>query len=37
MAGIKVYKPTSPGRRGGSVSDFSDITRTTRSGRCSSR
>lgn len=29
MAGIRIYKPTTPGRRGGSVSDFSDITRTT--------
>ncbi len=28
MAGIKQYKPTSPGRRAGSVSDFSDITCT---------
>ncbi|MFC1705492.1 50S ribosomal protein L2 [Planctomycetota bacterium] len=28
MGGVKVFKPTSPGRRGGSVSDFSDITRT---------
>ncbi|RME72675.1 MAG: 50S ribosomal protein L2 [Planctomycetota bacterium] len=25
--GIKVYKPTTPGRRGGSVSDFAEITR----------
>src|SRR5437588_6053447 len=24
--GIRQYKPTTPGRRGGSVSDFSDIT-----------
>lgn len=29
MAGIKLYKPTTPGRRGGSVSDCSDITSTT--------
>jgi len=28
MAGIRIYKPTTPGRRGGSVSDFKDITRT---------
>jgi len=27
--GIRVYKPTSPGRRNSSVSDFADITRTT--------
>ena len=27
--GIRLYKPTSPGRRFGSVSDFSEITRTT--------
>ena len=27
--GIKVYKPTSPGRRKSSVSDFKEITRTT--------
>lgn len=27
--GIKKYKPTSPGRRGMSVSDFAEITRTT--------
>ena len=27
--GIKKYKPTSPGRRQMSVSDFSEITRTT--------
>ncbi len=27
--GIRIYKPTSPGRRGGSVSDFSDITKKT--------
>jgi large subunit ribosomal protein L2 len=27
--GIKIYKPTTPGRRGGSVSDFSEITCTT--------
>jgi len=27
--GIKVYKPTSPGRRNMSVSDFSEITRST--------
>jgi large subunit ribosomal protein L2 len=27
--GVKKYKPTSPGRRGMSVSDFSDITSTT--------
>src|SRR5713101_4110341 len=24
--GIRFYKPTTPGRRGGSVSDFADIT-----------
>src|SRR5262245_12129494 len=24
--GIRQYKPTTPGRRGGSVSDFSDLT-----------
>lgn len=29
MAGVRLYKPTTPGRRGGSVSDFSDITRST--------
>ncbi|MHC4390869.1 MAG: 50S ribosomal protein L2 [Planctomycetota bacterium] len=28
MAGVRLYKPTTPGRRGGSVSDFSDITRS---------
>jgi large subunit ribosomal protein L2 len=28
MAGIRIFKPTTPGRRGGSVSDFADITRT---------
>lgn len=27
--GIKTYKPTSPGRRGGSVLDYSEITSTT--------
>jgi large subunit ribosomal protein L2 len=27
--GLKKYKPTSPGRRFQSVSDFSEITRTT--------
>src|SRR5688572_17926921 len=27
--GIRYYKPTSAGRRGGSVSDFAEITRTT--------
>ena len=27
--GIKVYKPTSPGRRGMSVSTFEGITRTS--------
>jgi ribosomal protein L2 len=27
--GIKVYRPTSPGRRGMSVSDFEEITRST--------
>src|SRR3990167_3108723 len=26
--GIKIYKPTNPGRRKSSVQDFSDITRT---------
>jgi len=26
--GIKVYKPTTPGRRKSSVDDFSDITKT---------
>jgi large subunit ribosomal protein L2 len=26
--GIRQYKPTTPGRRGGSVSDFADLTRT---------
>src|ERR1019366_6517901 len=25
--GIRQYKPTTPGRRGGSVSDFADLTR----------
>jgi len=29
MAGIKQYRPTSPGRRAGTVSDFTDITKTT--------
>jgi large subunit ribosomal protein L2 len=29
MAGIRQYRPTSPGRRAGTVSDFSDITRDT--------
>ena len=27
--GIRKYKPTTPGRRGSSVSDFSEVTRTT--------
>src|ERR671916_114878 len=27
--GIRKYKPTTPGRRGSSVSDFADITRST--------
>ncbi len=27
--GIRRYKPTTPGRRGSSVSDFSEVTRTT--------
>src|SRR6201991_4390264 len=27
--GIRKYKPTTPGRRGSSVSDFAEITRTT--------
>src|SRR5512139_417559 len=27
--GIKIYRPTSPGRRGMSVSDFEEITRST--------
>jgi large subunit ribosomal protein L2 len=27
--GIKTYRPTSPGRRGGSVLDYSEITKTT--------
>jgi len=27
--GIKTYKPTSPGRRGGSVLDYKEITSTT--------
>ena len=27
--GIRKYKPTTPGRRGSSVSDFSEITRST--------
>ena len=27
--GIRKYKPTTPGRRGASVSDFAEITRTT--------
>ena len=27
--GVKQYKPTSPGRRAMSVSDFAEITRTT--------
>ena len=27
--GIRVYKPTSPGRRNSSVSDFAEITSTT--------
>ena len=26
---IRVYKPTTPGRRNASVSDFSDLTRST--------
>lgn len=26
---IRKYKPTTPGRRGGSVSDFAEITRST--------
>ena len=25
--GLRIYKPTSPGRRGGSVSDFADVTK----------
>jgi large subunit ribosomal protein L2 len=29
MAGIRYYKPTTPGRRHGSVADFAEITRTT--------
>ena len=27
--GIRKYKPTTPGRRGSSVADFSEITRST--------
>ena len=27
--GIRKYKPTTPGRRGSSVSDFAEITRST--------
>ena len=27
--GLKIYKPTSAGRRGGSGSDFAEITRST--------
>ena len=27
--GVRLYKPTTPGRRGASVSDFADITKTT--------
>ena len=27
--GIRKYKPTTPGRRGSSVSDFSEVTRST--------
>ena len=27
--GIRKYKPTTPGRRGASVSDFAEITRST--------
>ena len=26
--GIRKYKPTTPGRRGGSVADFAEITRS---------
>ena len=31
--GIRKYKPTTPGRRGASVSDFAEITRSTRRSR----
>ena len=34
--GIRKYKPTTPGRRGASVSDFAEITRSSRRSRWSS-
>ena len=30
---IRKYKPTTPGRRGSSVADFVEVTRTTRRSR----
>lgn len=35
--GIRKYKPTTPGRRGSSVADFVELTRSTPRSRCSGR